>query len=106
MRQCSVLFAKSLFLSCLFTAFASVALDGPLTPEQAMSSFRLDPGLKIECVASEPDVVSPVAVAWDEQGRMFVVENRGYPVGPGKGNPPAGQVVLFEDTNGDGKYDK
>jgi putative membrane-bound dehydrogenase-like protein len=51
-------------------------------------------------------VVDPVAVAWDERGRMYVVEDRGYPTGPGKGNPPAGQVVLLEDTDGDGKYDK
>ncbi|MDB6028327.1 MAG: putative rane-bound dehydrogenase [Verrucomicrobiales bacterium] len=106
MRQPILLSAKSLLPIFLFAALTSSALDGPLTPEQAMASFRLDPGLKIECVASEPDVVSPVAVAWDEQGRMFVVENRGYPVGPGKGLPPAGQVVMFEDTNGDGKYDK
>jgi len=51
-------------------------------------------------------VVDPVAVAWDEMGRMFVVENRGYSTGPGKDKPPAGQIVLLEDTNGDGKYDK
>jgi putative membrane-bound dehydrogenase-like protein len=37
---------------------------------------------------------------------MYVVEDRGYPVGPGKGKPPIGQVVLLEDTDGDGKYDK
>ncbi len=50
-------------------------------------------------------VIDPVALAWDERGRLFVVEDRGYPTGPGKGNPPAGQVVMLEDTNGDGKYD-
>ena len=106
MRQRFVLSAKSLFTASCFAALSCLALDGPLTPEQAMQTFRLDPGLKIECVASEPDVISPVAVAWDEQGKMYVVEDRGYPVGPGKGKPPVGQVVLFEDTNGDGKYDK
>jgi putative membrane-bound dehydrogenase-like protein len=106
MRQRFASSPRSIFSLFLFAAFASFAVDGPLTPEQAISTFRLDPGLKIECVASEPDVVSPVAVAWDEQGKMFVVENRGYPVGPGKGKPGAGQVVLLEDTNGDGKYDK
>ena len=52
------------------------AADGPLTPEQALASFQLDPGLKIECVAAEPMVESPVAVAWDEAGRMYVVEDR------------------------------
>jgi hypothetical protein len=82
-------------VATLLIGLSASALDGPLTPQQAVESFRLDPGLKVECVASEPDVVSPVAVAWDEQGRMYVVEDRGYPVGPGKGKPPAGQVVLL-----------
>lgn len=82
------------------------AIDGPLTPEQAIATFKVEPGLKVELVAAEPLVVDPVAVAFDEQGRMFVVENRGYPVGPGKGNPPIGKVVLLEDADGDGKYDK
>ncbi len=107
MRQRFVPSAKTLLAAFLLTASAAVfGLDGPLTPDEAIKSFRLDPGLKIECIASEPDVVSPVAVAWDEQGKMFVVEDRGYPVGPGKGKPPVGQVILLEDTNGDGKYDK
>src|SRR5204862_7581576 len=84
-----------------FSATNLLALDGPLTPEQAIASFKLEPGLKIELVAAEPMVISPVATAFDEQGRMYVVEDRGYPVGPGKGNPPAGKVALLEDTNGD-----
>jgi putative membrane-bound dehydrogenase-like protein len=82
------------------------AIDGPLTPEQSLQYLKTEPGLKVELVAAEPMVVSPVAVAWDEKGRMFVVEDRGYPTGPGKGKPPVGQVVLLEDTDGDGKYDK
>ncbi|MDB6123790.1 MAG: putative rane-bound dehydrogenase [Pedosphaera sp.] len=101
MKQ-TVIFLTSLLTAC----FAHAAVEGPLTPEQAIASFRLDPGLKIECVASEPMVVSPVAVAWDEKGRMYVVEDRGYPVGPGKGKKPAGQVVLLESTKNDGHYDK
>src|SRR5882757_11266664 len=82
------------------------AVDGPLTPEQSIQYLKAEPGVKVELVAAEPMVVSPVAVAWDEKGRMYVVEDRGYPVGPGKGQPPVGQVVLLEDTDGDGKYDK
>jgi putative membrane-bound dehydrogenase-like protein len=85
------------------TAFG---VDGPLSPEDSLTYLKTEPGLKVELVAAEPMVVSPVAVAWDEKGRMYVVEDRGYPVGPGKGKPPVGQVVLLEDTDGDGKYDK
>ena len=82
------------------------ALDGPLSPEASLKNFKTEPGLRVELVAAEPMVVDPVAVAWDERGRMFVVEGNGYPVGPGAGKPPVGQVVLLEDTDGDGKYDQ
>jgi len=82
------------------------AIDGPLMPEQSLQYLKTEPGLKVELVAAEPLVVDPVAVAWDEKGRMFVVEDRGYPTGPGAGKPPAGQVVMLKDTDGDGKYDK
>src|ERR1051326_4694224 len=91
-----------LFSSALFAQ----AIDGPLSPEDSLKYLKTEPGLKVELVAAEPMVVDPVAVAWDEKGRMYVVEDRGYPTGPGKGKPPVGQVVLLEDTDGDGKYDK
>jgi putative membrane-bound dehydrogenase-like protein len=90
----------------LLAASNAAALDGPLTPDESLQQLKTEPGLRVELVASEPMVVDPVAVAWDERGRMFVVENRGYPVGPGKEKKPVGQVVLLEDTDGDGKYDK
>jgi putative membrane-bound dehydrogenase-like protein len=95
-----------MFLFLLSASIATRAIDGPLSPEDSLKYLKTEPGLKVELVAAEPMVVSPVAVAWDEKDRMYVVENRGYPVGPGKGQPPVGQVVLLEDTDGDGKYDK
>jgi putative membrane-bound dehydrogenase-like protein len=81
-------------------------LEGPLSPEDAPRSFRLDPGLRLEQVAAEPMVASPVAVAFDEKGRMYVAEDRGYPLGPGEGKPPDGRVALLEDTDGDGRMDR
>jgi putative membrane-bound dehydrogenase-like protein len=90
-------------------ALASVstsAIDGPLSPEESLKYLKTEPGLKVELVVAEPMVEDPVAVAWDEKGRMYVVEDRGYPVGPGKGKPAVGRVVLLEDTHGDGKYDR
>ena len=94
------------WLMWLLSSRQACAIDGPLAPEQSLQYLKTEPGLKVELVAAEPMVVDPVAVAWDEKGRMFVVEDRGYPTGPGKGKPPLGQVVLLEDTDGDGKYDK
>jgi putative membrane-bound dehydrogenase-like protein len=96
----------SMFLFFLLASTATYATDGPLSPEDSLKYLKTEPGLKVELVAAEPMVVSPVAIAWDEKGRLYVVENRGYPVGPGEGKPPVGQVVLLEDTDGDGKYDK
>jgi putative membrane-bound dehydrogenase-like protein len=75
---------------------------GPLPPADALRSFRLaDSNLVMELVAAEPDIVSPVAMAWDEDGRLFVVEMDDYPVGPA-----SGRVKLLQDTKGDGKYDR
>src|SRR5262245_41782232 len=74
-------------------------LTGPLTPAQALASFQLEPGLRLELVAAEPLVADPVALAWDEHGRLFVAENRGYPTGPGSNQPPAGVIALLEDTD-------
>jgi putative membrane-bound dehydrogenase-like protein len=81
-------------------------LDGPLSPEEAPKSFRLEPGLRLELVAAEPLVASPVALTFDERGRMYVAENRGYPTGPGKDAPPAGRIAMLKDTDGDGKMDR
>lgn len=77
----------------------------PLAPADALKSFRLEPGLRLDLVAAEPTVVDPVALAFDESGRMYVVENRGYPTGPGEGKPPAGMVALLEDRDGDGQFE-
>ncbi len=85
---------------------AQVPLDGPLAPDQALKSFQVEAGLKLELVAAEPLVVSPCAVAWDERGRMFVAENRGYPVGPKEGEPPQGRIAQLIDKDGDGRMDE
>jgi putative membrane-bound dehydrogenase-like protein len=78
-----------------------LAADAPLTPEEALRSFEVDPGLVVEVVAAEPIVGDPVALAFDERGRMFVAENRGYPTGP-----EPGLIVMLEDRNGDGRFEK
>src|SRR5204862_4529598 len=55
----------------------------------------------------EPDVVDPVAMAFDEDGRLFVAEMRGYPNGGvGTGTITSGRIKLLEDRDGDGFYEK
>lgn len=78
-----------------------------LSPEEALRSFQLEPGLRIELVAAEPLVVDPVALTFDERGRLFVVEGRGYPDPvEGGGRTTLGRVALLEDADGDGRYDR
>ena len=50
-----------------------------LTPDDELKTFRVEPPLRVELVAAEPLVESPCAMAFDEKGRLFVAENRGYP---------------------------
>ena len=52
----------------------------PYSPEQERESFRLQEGFVVELVASEPAIASPVALDFDEDGRLFVVEMPGYPL--------------------------
>src|SRR5690606_8389510 len=74
--------------------------------KKAMESFRLEEGLEIELIASEPAVIDPVAFAFDERGDLFVVEDRGYPDPiDGSEAPAIGRIALLRDTDKDGKYE-
>jgi putative membrane-bound dehydrogenase-like protein len=109
LRQTISVFACGLLLAVLGVLPAAPekpAIRAPLTPEEERASFRLTPGLRIELVAAEPDVQSPVAMAFDEDGRMWVVEMPDYPNGPPKGQPPGGRVCVLEDRDGSGRYRK
>src|SRR6266850_1221644 len=80
----------------------SVAQHAPARP----SDFNLHPALEMALFAKEPDVVDPVALTFDEQGRVYVVEMRDYPYGFGPERKPGGTIRLLEDTDGDGKIDR
>jgi putative membrane-bound dehydrogenase-like protein len=76
-----------------------------LSPEQAAREMTLPPGFKATLFAGEPDVKQPIAFAIDDRGRLWVAEAYTYPI-----RAPEGQgkdrILVFEDTNGDGKLDK
>lgn len=80
----------------------------PLSWEEEMKTFKIEKGFRIELVASEPMIESPIAVSFDDQGRLYVVEMRGYMhdlAGAGE-TEPTGRISLLEDTDGDGRMDK
>jgi len=66
----------------------------------ALKQFVLPKGFTILPVASEPEVVQPIASCTDERGRLWVVENTNYPNCPGS---PKDRILVFEDVDGDGK---
>lgn len=80
----------------------------PLEPADSMKLMNLPKGFSLELVVSEPQISEPVALTWDGNGRMYIVEMRGYMQSiDGLGaKDPVGRVSLFEDTNGDGSFDK
>jgi putative membrane-bound dehydrogenase-like protein len=75
-------------------------------PIATRETCELHPALDITLFAMEPDVVDPVALTFDEQGRAFVVEMRDYPYGFGPDRKPGGTVRMLEDTDGDGRADR
>ncbi|MFN0126352.1 MAG: c-type cytochrome [Verrucomicrobiales bacterium] len=80
----------------------------PLLPEESMKRLKVAPGFRIELIASEPLIREPVALTWDGNGRMFVVEMRGYmrDINGTGAREPVGRISLLEDTDGDGRTDK
>ncbi len=78
-----------------------------LSPEEAIADFKLEKGFRVELVAAEPMVQDPVAIAFDANGDMWVVEMRGYmPDDSGLGeDQPTGRIKVLRDRNGDGRCD-
>ena len=99
-ERCSAEFLIA-FMAILVGAGADRPPTGPRSPGAELAAFELaDPALEIELVAAEPEVTSPVAIAWDEDGRLYVAEMIDYPVAPA-----AGRIRRLEDRDGDGRYE-
>jgi putative heme-binding domain-containing protein len=81
------------------------SMPGPaLSPAEAIRKMQVPPGFHVELVAAEPDIVNPVAMTFDERGRIWITESLEYPrqsAGPGRD-----RIKILESTRGDGKYDK
>ncbi|QOV92458.1 DUF1080 domain-containing protein [Humisphaera borealis] len=76
-----------------------------LSPEDAVKAMTLPPGFKAQVFTAEPDLINPIAFTIDARGRIWVVQSFTYPIrapeGEGKDS-----ILIFEDTDGDGKADK
>src|SRR5438094_9767728 len=104
--RCTLVLALLAALSVAIAQPPGVKPAGPLSPREAMTTFRVPKGFKVELVACEPQVIDPVAMAFDEQGRIFVAEMPGYPNGGiAEGKIASGRIKLLEDKDGDGFYE-
>ncbi|EDY81819.1 Cytochrome c subfamily, putative [Verrucomicrobiia bacterium DG1235] len=79
-----------------------------LSPEEAIRSIKIADGFFLEAVATEPLVNDPVAITWDEHGRLWAAEMWAYmPDSDGKGeDEPVSRVVVMEDIDEDGIMDR
>ncbi|XOV94653.1 MAG: c-type cytochrome [Bacteroidota bacterium] len=100
----------------------------PTTPEASLKNFKIADDLALDLVLSEPQIHQPVEIMFDHRGRLWVVQYNQYPYPEGvkivdidnhvravfdktPDPPPQGvrgadKITIFEDTNGDGTYDK
>ena len=76
----------------------------PLPAEEAVRRMTVPPGFKVELVAAEPDVINPIAMTFDDRGRIFLTESVEYPRKPA--GPGRDRVKILEDTDGDGRAEK
>lgn len=72
----------------------------PYSPSEALQLFQVPSGFRVELVAAEPGIEDPVAMAFDERGRLFVVEMSDYPLGR-----QGGKIKLLEDRDDDGFFE-
>ncbi|MEC3881357.1 DUF7133 domain-containing protein [Parapedobacter sp. 10938] len=82
--------------------------DGVLSPRASLKAMEVEAGFDVELVAAEPLVMAPVAMTFDEKGRIWVVEMEGYmpdTLGDGE-DAPIGRIVMLTDQDGDGKMDE
>ncbi|MEA2710659.1 MAG: hypothetical protein QOF78_3260, partial [Phycisphaerales bacterium] len=108
LRQPLYLVAPLLVAACALAAEPTVKKEDlprvpPTEPADAIKKFSVRPGFQAQLIAAEPDVIDPIALCFDENGRMFVLEMRDYSE---RREERLGRVRMLEDTDGDGRYEK
>ena len=80
---------------------------GPMPAAEVARTMELPPGFSCKVFAAEPDVQQPIAMAWDARGRLWVAECYTYAENPARWDTSLrDRIVIFEDTDNDGHFDK
>src|SRR3954454_18595905 len=95
-----------LFASCSGPSKPKSAEERSLTPAESLKAMQVSEDFHVELFAAEPEVMSPVEMAFNENGKIYVAEMMDYPDDPPAGKSARSRIRLLEDTNGDGKIDR
>jgi putative membrane-bound dehydrogenase-like protein len=95
---------RPVFAKSLVTA-ADIYEHAGLAPEEAARVMTLPAGFKATLFAGEPDVVQPIAMALDHRGRLWIAEAYSYPIRVPE-EKAKDRILIFEDADGDGRFDK
>lgn len=100
------------FFALLIIAVPTWAQNAPqlsseeVSPTEAAKKMTLPNGFQVKVFAAEPDVVQPFCFCFDERGRMWVAENLNYRTRGMNEDEPLSRISIYEDTSGDGVFDK
>ncbi|MGI9456320.1 MAG: PVC-type heme-binding CxxCH protein [Aeoliella sp.] len=105
--------AATVIISCVLlqmarageTAPASSLRVPPRELSDALNSFEVIDGFRMQLVAHEPNVLEPIVIAYDENGRMYVAEYLKFPAKGGISDGPDGRIRLLRDIDGNGDYE-
>ncbi len=77
--------------------------DHTISPQASLDRISVPRGFDVQLFAAEPDVAQPIASTFDDRGRLWVAECYSHPVWKPRGND---RILIFEDTDHDGKFDR
>ncbi|MBM3876663.1 MAG: hypothetical protein FJ386_08100 [Verrucomicrobia bacterium] len=83
--------------------------DAPPSPQESLAKITLPPGFRAQLFAAEPDVMQPIAIEFDDRGRLWVAENYAYPQWNktnGVSNSTPDRILILNDRDGDGRFDE
>jgi putative membrane-bound dehydrogenase-like protein len=104
MRRVIGLIVALLLLPAFAVAADSYKYAG-LPPQKAAAAMTVPEGFDVKLFAGEPDVCQPIAMCLDDRGRLWVAEAYSYPVRRSD-KDAKDRILIFEDSDGDGKFDK